>query len=182
MDLECVFVLHVGIFYLSVLFIKVQNMGHPKSQWETEFSSKEQQSTAQGLLNHQNQSYKCREFPSGTDRIRADLMSPQKACFKACSTGVCMYTHTHTHTHTFTYLSTHDISKAWTFLDRWLCDGLTSLAVKINLQTHAIGQPVNWLSVLLQHLHETNLFSTAANKSDSFLRLLSAWAKCMGLG
>lgn len=42
-DLECVFVLHVGIFYLSALFIKVQNVGHPKSQGETEFSSKEEQ-------------------------------------------------------------------------------------------------------------------------------------------
>lgn len=72
-DLERVFVLHVGIFYLSGLFIKLQNMGHPKSQGETEFSSKEQQSTAHEPLNHQNQSYKCWEFPSGTDRVRADF-------------------------------------------------------------------------------------------------------------
>lgn len=69
-DLECVFVLHVGIFYLSALFIKVQNMGQPKSQGETEFSSKEQQSTAHRQINHQNQSGK---FP--VEKIRSERTS-----------------------------------------------------------------------------------------------------------
>lgn len=53
-DLESVFVLHVGIFYLSGLFIKLENMGHPKSKGEVELSSKEQSKASHGPLNQEN--------------------------------------------------------------------------------------------------------------------------------
>lgn len=69
-DLERVFVLHVGIFYLSALFIKVENMGHPKSKGEAEISSKEHCKASHGPLNHTNLA-SAGNFP--VERIRADF-------------------------------------------------------------------------------------------------------------
>lgn len=42
-DLKCIFVLHVGILDFSALLIKLENVGHPKSDGEKRIDFKEQE-------------------------------------------------------------------------------------------------------------------------------------------
>lgn len=53
-DLERVLVLHVGIFDFSGLLIKLQNVGHPKSDGGRKRRGGDQRRAAEGPLNHQS--------------------------------------------------------------------------------------------------------------------------------
>lgn len=53
-DLERVLVLHVGIFDFSGLLIKLQNVGHPKSDGGEKEEGGDQRRAAEGPLNHES--------------------------------------------------------------------------------------------------------------------------------